>query len=54
MISEHGFSLVGSILVFVLVEHNQIFVDHQDDYSAREAMLRHFRYANRSKNRLKI
>jgi len=48
-LSEHGFSLVGSIRVSALAEHNQTFVGHQDGYSAREAALRHFRYANRSK-----
>jgi len=31
--------------------HNQTFVGHQDGYSAREAALCHFRYANRSKKR---
>jgi len=50
-ISEHGFSLVGSVRVSALAEHNQTFVGHQDGYSAREAALRHFRYANRLKKR---
>jgi len=35
--------------VSALAEHNQTFVGHQDGYSAREAVLRHFCYANRSK-----
>ena len=48
-ISEHGFSLVGSVRVSALAEHNQTFVGHQDGYLARETALRHFRYANRSK-----
>ena len=48
-ISEHGFSLVGSVRVSALAEHNQAFVGHQDGYSAREAALRHFSYANNSK-----
>ena len=43
---EHGFSLVGSVRVSALAEHKQAFVGHQDDYSARETTLRHFRYAN--------
>jgi len=33
--------------LYALTEHNQAFVDHQDDYSAQEAALCHFRYANK-------
>jgi len=40
MISEHGFSLVGSVRVSALAEHNQTFMGHQNGYSARKATLR--------------